>query len=82
MSRGPWRRPQPVETVVANDQLPTVCTAAEAGRLLRCTPEYVTRLAAAGAIQGFKLGNRWRFKREDLLDYLDRQAEAALAGCR
>lgn len=81
MSRGPWNRPQPA-VITEEAQLPTVCTPVEAGRLLRCTPEYVTRMASVGAIRGFKLGNRWRFRKEDLLDYLDRQAKAALAGCR
>lgn len=82
MSRGPWKRPQPAAVITTEDQLPTVCTAVDAARLLRCTPEYVTRLASVGAIPGFKLGNRWRFRRDDLLAYLDRQAETALAGCR
>ncbi len=81
MSRGPWKRSVPVTMSVTPirtaEELPMVCTPVEVGQLMRCTPEYVSRLAAVGVIQGFKLGGRWRFRREDVLGYLEREAARA-----
>lgn len=81
MSRGPWRREgQQVRRITSIDELPAICTPVDAGLLLGFAPEYVSRLAAVGAIQAFKLGGRWRIRREDLQSFITRQAELATAG--
>lgn len=81
MSRGPWRREtQQVRRVTSIDELPAICTPADAGLLLGFAPEYVSRLAAVGAIRAFKIGGRWRLRRDDLQAFIDRQAELAAAG--
>jgi excisionase family DNA binding protein len=65
------RRPaRPVTPVVSVDELPYICTASEAGRLLRHTPEYITRLCGKGSILAYKEGNVWLIRRDDLLDYI------------
>ncbi len=77
MSRGPWnqarRGPAPVMDVA---DLPAVCTVADVARLLQCTGAYVSRIAAEGILPAFKLGNRWRFRRDDVRAYIDREVDA------
>ncbi len=81
MSRGPWRpKQQEVKTYTSEESIPLICTTAEAARLLRCTPEYVSRLACFGILPGFKAGKGWRFHRGALFEYMDRQAEIGGAG--
>ena len=53
------------------EDLPVICTCADAGLLLRCSPEAVARMARDGKIPGVKRGNVWIFRREDLLAYVD-----------
>lgn len=53
-------------------ELPVLCDAAEAGLLLRLTPEAVCRLAKSGVLPGAKQGQRWVFRRDDLVSYLER----------
>lgn len=70
MSRGPWRRRAPPQNQITSvDSLPLVMTPEEAAKLLRCTPEYVSKMAKHGILPGFQLGNRWRFRREDILAF-------------
>lgn len=72
MSKGPWKRPaRPVEPVMTAEELPFICTSAEIGRFLRCSPEQVQRKALRGEIAGYKEGQEWRFRREDVLNYLE-----------
>lgn len=81
MSRGPWKRENTqTKRVTSIDELPAICTPADAGLLIGFAPEYVSRLAAAGVIRAFKLGGRWRIRRDDLKAFIDRQAELATAG--
>ncbi len=83
MSRGPWRRANPpTQKVQSIDDLPAICTPVDAGLLLSCTPETVTRLANVGVIRGFRVGKLWRFRREDLSDYVERQLQATKAALR
>ena len=53
------------------EELPVVCDAAEAGLLLRLTPETVARMARQGTLPGRKQGQVWFFRRDDLTAYLD-----------
>lgn len=77
MSRGPHRPKQPIQQITSLDQLPLLCTASEAARLLRCTVEQVQKLARLGELPGFKAADSrsWLFRREDLLDYIDHLAK-------
>lgn len=63
----------PVQQVNSWDDLPVICTSADVGRLLSCTPEKVQRMAASGELPAFKLGPEWRFCREDIRGYIETQ---------
>lgn len=65
------RTNKPRRIVHAVDELPLVCDAAEAGLLLRLTPETVARMARQGTLNGRKQGQVWYFRRDDLVTYLD-----------
>jgi excisionase family DNA binding protein len=45
----------------------------EVAEMLGVTPRTVTRLAERGEIPGFKVGDVWRFHRQDILDYIEEQ---------
>lgn len=65
-------RPNPPKSVLRSTaDLPVLCTCADAGLLLRCSPEAVARMARDGKLKGIKRGSTWLFRREDLLDYVD-----------
>lgn len=48
----------------------------EAGRLLRCHPDTVRKMAKAGEIPGTKVGRAWVFYTERLLEWLDARCKA------
>lgn len=77
MSRGPILRMQrpkaAVAQVMAVDELPYICVTDEVGRFLRLTPEKVQRKAASGEIPAYKEGQEWRFRRDDVVAYLERR---------
>ena len=79
MARGrPRHIPRPVYPVTPVNtwgDLPVICTCADVGRLFRCTPEKVQRMAASGELPAFRLGPEWRFRREDMKAYVARQVE-------
>jgi excisionase family DNA binding protein len=50
-----------------------VLDAEEVGRLLRVHQRTVIRLASQGQLPGFKVGGQWRFKRQDIEDYIEEQ---------
>lgn len=50
-----------------------ILDAEEVGKLLRIHPRTVIRLAGQGEIPGFKVGGQWRFKRQDIEDYIEEQ---------
>ena len=43
--------------------------------MLGVTPRTVTRLAERGEIPSFKVGDVWRFHRQDVLDYIEQQKQ-------
>jgi len=47
----------------------------EVADMLGVTPRTVTRLAERGEIPGFKVGDVWRFHRQDILDYIEEQKQ-------
>ncbi|MCX4372390.1 MAG: helix-turn-helix domain-containing protein [Dysosmobacter sp.] len=67
------RRPnKPLRVIHSIEELPVVCDCAEAGLLLRVYPETVVKMARDKILPGVKVGQSWRFRRDDLVDYLDK----------
>lgn len=67
------RRPnKPLRVIHDITELPVICDCAEAGLLLRVYPETVAKMARDGVLPGVKVGQAWRFRRDDLAAYLDR----------
>lgn len=65
------RRPvMPSPPVLSVDELPVLCTASDAARLLRHTAAYIVRLCGRGTIPAYKEGNTWLIRRDDLLSYV------------
>jgi excisionase family DNA binding protein len=50
-----------------------ILDAEEVGEMLRIHPRTVIRLANQGELPGFKVGGQWRFKRQDIEDYIEEQ---------
>lgn len=69
--RGPRRPNKPRREICTIEELPLLCDAAEAGLLLRLTPERVCSMAKSGILPGAKQGQRWYFRRDDLVAYMD-----------
>jgi excisionase family DNA binding protein len=45
-----------------------ITTPKEVAQFLRLTESTICRLASQGDLPGFKIGNSWRFDREEILD--------------
>lgn len=50
-----------------------ILDAEDVGGLLRIHPRTVIRLATQGQLPGFKVGGQWRFKRQDIENYIEEQ---------
>ena len=61
---------KPRKVITDPGELPYICTAAEAGLLLRQNPETVNKMAREGKLPGRKQGQQWFFLRDDLLEYI------------
>lgn len=72
---GPKRVNKPLRVVHSIEELPYLCDCAEAGLLLRVYPETVAKMAKDGILNGVKVGQSWRFRRDDLVSYLDKLFE-------
>lgn len=73
MRRSPMRPNKPRRVIHdPATELPFLCDCAEAGLLLRRNPEVVAKMAKDGVLRGAKQGQAWYFRRDDLLDYMDR----------
>lgn len=67
------RRPnKPRRVIHSIEELPVLCDCAEAGLLLRLNPEVIARMARDGILPGAKQRQSWLFRRDDLVDYMDR----------
>ena len=51
----------------------------QASDYLGISPDTLYKYASEGFVPAFKLGNRWRFKRSRLDEWMDRQSEAQSA---
>ena len=64
------RRPnKPRRVIYSIDELPAYCDCCDVGLYLRVNPEAVARMAREGVLRGAKIGQSWRFRKEDILDY-------------
>jgi excisionase family DNA binding protein len=52
----------------------------QASGYLGISPDSLYKYASEGFVPAFKLGNRWRFKRSRLDEWMDRQSEMHAAG--
>lgn len=73
------RTNKPRRVITSPEELPYICNAAEAGLLLRQNPETVQRMARDGILPGRKQGQAWFFRRDDLLQYLNRLFDGAVS---
>ena len=51
----------------------------QASDYLGISPDTLYKYASEGFVPAFKLGNRWRFKRSRLDEWMDRQSDMATA---
>ena len=61
-------------------ELPVLCDCAEAGLLLRRNPEVIAKMAKEGVLKGAKQGQSWFFRRDDLVEYMDKLFETGGTG--
>lgn len=66
---------KPRRVITNVDQLPVLCDCAEAGLLLRRNPEVVAKMARDGVLKGAKQGQSWYFRRDDLVEYMNKLFE-------
>ena len=59
-------------------ELPVLCDCAEAGLLLRRNPEMIAKMAKEGVLKGAKQGQSWFFRRDDLVEYMDKLFETGV----
>ena len=73
------RRPNKPRRVIHDvSELPVLCDCAEAGLLLRRNPEVVAKMARDGILKGAKQGQSWYFRRDDLVEYMDKLFEGGV----
>ena len=53
---------------------PTILTTSEGAALLRMSAAKLRDLATSGMIPAFRVGPRWRFRRQDLLTWVEDMA--------
>ena len=68
----PNRPNKPRRVIHSIDELPVLCDCAEAGLLLRRNPEVIAQMARDGVLKGAKQGQSWFFRRNDLVEYMDK----------
>ena len=66
---------KPRRVITSVDELPVLCDCAEAGLLLRRNPEVVAKMARDGVLKGAKQGQSWYFRRDDLVEYMNKLFE-------
>ena len=54
-----------------------ILTLKEVAEYLKLAEKTAYRLAAEGKLPGFKVGGSWRFKREDVLTWIEEQKRKA-----
>lgn len=54
------------------DEIPYIIDPPYAGVVLGCTGATIRRLLREGKLKGFRVGEMWRIKRDDLKAYMER----------
>lgn len=67
-----------MKTSVARSEIREVMDIRQASDYLGISPDTLYKYASDGFIPAFKLGNRWRFKKSRLDDWMDQQSSASL----
>ena len=68
----PNRQNKPRRVIHSIEELPVLCDCAEAGLLLRRNPEVIAQMARDGVLRGAKQDQSWYFRRDDLVEYMDK----------
>lgn len=63
---------KPRRVIHSVEELPVICDCAEAGLLLRRNPEVIAQMAREGVLKGAKQGQSWYFRRDDLVEYMNK----------
>jgi excisionase family DNA binding protein len=57
-----------------------IMSTAEASRLIRISPNKLREMAEKGEIPAFRLGKNWRYRRDDLFDWVEEQVTGSQKG--
>lgn len=68
-----------MKTRAAGSELREVMDIRQASEYLGISPDTLYKYASEGTIPAFKLGNRWRFKRSRMDEWMDDQSTASMA---
>lgn len=63
---------KPRRVIHSFDELPYLCDCCDVGLVLRLNPEQVARMAREGILPGRKQGQQWFFRRDDIVEYLNK----------
>jgi excisionase family DNA binding protein len=66
-----------MKTAVARNEIREVMDIRQAADYLGISPDTLYKYASESFIPAFKLGNRWRFKKSRLDDWMDQQSGGA-----
>jgi excisionase family DNA binding protein len=66
-----------MKTVVTHSEIREVMDIRQAADYLGISPDTLYKYASENFIPAFKLGNRWRFKKSRLDDWMDNQSGAS-----
>jgi len=72
-----WR--DPVKASTAQLEVREVMDIRQAAHYLGISSDSLYRYAATGFIPAFRLGNRWRFRKSRLDEWMDRQSDQQVA---
>jgi excisionase family DNA binding protein len=61
------------KTISGESMADEIMTLKEVADYLKLAEKTAYRLAAEGKLPGFKVGGSWRFKREDILNWIEEQ---------
>lgn len=77
MWTGQFSHTLPYSLVMGETMSDEILTLKEVAEYLKLAEKTAYRLAAEGKLPGFKVGGSWRFKREDVLQWIEEQKKRA-----
>jgi excisionase family DNA binding protein len=63
----------PIAASQSQPKPPSLLTAKQVAELLQWNPYTVMKKAEKGLLPGFKLGREWRFKQEDIVQWIEQK---------